>query len=93
MKIGDKAFVQVSTLFDIREVEILDVTPKFYKFKIPEIDKVIRRGKSKFNKSRIVLIERNYNLLVAFLKTWGTTPEEVMKVFKMIDEEHPELLL
>jgi hypothetical protein len=93
MKVGDMAFVQVFSLFDIREVEIVDETNMFYKFKVPENEKLIKRGKKKFNKSESIVLENNYKLLIGALKTWETTPEEVTEAILKIQEKFPEILI
>jgi len=93
LKIGDEVFVQVFSLFDIRKVKILGETNNFYKFKVPENDKLIKRGKKKFNKSKSIILENNYKLLISTLKAWQTTPEEIMEAMKMIQREYPEILI
>lgn len=91
IKVGDKVFAEVLSFFDIREVEIIKETPQFFVFKVN--DKTMRRKKNRFSKTKEELLERKIDVLSYHLLTLKTSPQEIYKAMKEINEDYPEILI
>jgi len=91
MKVGDEAYCEVSTFFDIQKVKIIRETPQFFVFVYN--NKEIRRKKNRFNKNKLSLLEEKLKILSFNLSVLKTTPQEIYEAMKMINEEFPEILI
>ena len=91
LKVGDTAFVEYLTFFDIHEVVIIRETNNFFVFN--KDNKDIRRKKNRFAKTKVELLERKLEVLNYNLGTLKTSGYEIYKALKEIDEKYPELLI
>lgn len=93
MKVGDTAWVEVDSFFDIREVTIIKEIDNFYVFNIEDRQNPVQRKKYMFSKTKEDLLEKKIGILNHHLKELNTTGEEVYLMYKNIHENKPEILL
>jgi len=93
MKTGETVWCEVDSFFDIRKVKIEKETRDFFHFKIKGREKLTRRKKSRFAKTREELIENKIGILDWHLQSLKTTGEEVYLMYKEIHEKTPEILI
>jgi predicted RNase H-like HicB family nuclease len=93
MKTGETVWCEVNSFFDIRQVIIEKETSDFFHFRIPEKEKLIRRKKNRFAKTKEELLEKKIEVLDWHLQSLKTNGEEVYKIYKFIYENNPEILI
>jgi len=91
MKVGDTAYAEVFSFFDIREVKIKRETAQFFVFEIE--GKEVRRKKNRFTKTKQELLEDKINILTFNLQALKTNPQEIYEVYREILEDYPEILI